>query len=195
MIFSLKNLTLDKLKEENLDLYQSIMDEATANVAVENANIEKAKAEKAKAEQVPVETDEVKRLKEENAALKASQERIATDSRIREFGAKLKVKEVADECIKAGMTFNEAIVKMADANANFVKDVSESFDDTSSAQAGTDTQSSKTDVEVKTFRDAIRLVAERDSISKMEAATKAQTEFKDLFDKQYEGVYRITDED
>lgn len=170
-----ENLSLADLKEKYPEEYFSLMEEAN----------------KAAKGSLPDDNSEMETLRAENEQLKKDKARIDCDARIRKYGKKLNVEEKAEECVKKEMSFDEALVELADANSNHVKKVKDSFDDSSSTEVGTDTNKDKTVVEPDTFAEAIKLIKSRDNCSRIEAANKAKTEFKEIFDAQYENINNI----
>lgn len=183
MIFNKKKgeeLTLEQLREKYPEDYKNLMDAAKEAVL----------PAKPKVEEVVVDPEKVQLVKE-NAELKAANERVTLDKKIKEYGGKLGVDKEATQCIEQRSSLEDSLIVMVDAHANYLSNVKKSFDDTSSAQAGTDTQPEKTETEPKTFHEAQMMIKKRDDCSLMVATEKAQVEYKELFDANYEGLNKI----
>ena len=166
MMFSKKTaIDLNKLKEEDPDAYNALMNDAKANVEHD-------------------ENTELAQYKNELAQYKNKEARIKIDAQITSYGEKLKVPEVAKKAIKDELDFEAALKCMIDENIKNVKDIKTSFDDTASIAAGEDLEEGNED-EPKTFHEAMNMIAERDKSTKAVASKKAQKEFPKLFAKKY----------
>lgn len=167
MMFSNKKaINLKKVQEDDPDAYTALMNDAKA--AVEHD-----------------ENTELTQAQTELAQYKNKEARIGIDTQITDYGKKLKVEDTAAEAIKAELSFEDALLKMVNYHVENVKDIEESFNETSSVAAGEDLKDGNED-EPKTFYGAMHMIMERDKITATEASNKAQKEFPKLFAKRME---------
>lgn len=177
MLFSKnKSVDLTKLKEENPDAYNALIDDVKAAINHEES----------------VELTEANKKIEE---LTQQKERDALNTKITEYGKSLKVEETAKEAIEKKMSFDDALKLMIDAHTKNAEDIAASFEETASKAAGANLDDEDKELsEPKSFIEAIRIIAARDGITKAEAAQKAKIEYKDLFDKNYETAPKLEEE-
>lgn len=178
MLFSKnKKVDLVTLKTESPEIYNDLIADVRTAIGAEDS----------------------KELLEANAKiveLTQKTERKEIDDKITEYGKSLKVETVAKACIEAKMSLAEALPKLLDSHIKGVKDTAESFKDTASAAAGANIDDDDSNVsKPKTFVEAIRIVSLRDKCTKAEAATKAQKEYKELFDAQYEDLPKLEEDE
>ena len=167
MLFSKnKKVTLVDLKEHDPDNYSTIVEEVKTELNIK-------------------ESEALEKANKTIVELTTKLERHEADSMILAYGEKLQVVDVAKKAVEEKLDFNTALKKIVDANIEKVKSLTDSFDDSSSSAAGSTGDLDNHDVEPKTFVEAIHVIAERDKITKKEAAIKAQKEYKTLFDAQY----------
>ena len=177
MLFSKnKKVNLEALKTESPEVYDELMADIKKAIGFEQS------AELEAAQKTIVE-------------LTQKTERETEDAKIIEYGKSLKVEEVMNQAIKDKVSFDVALIKMVDAHLKNIKDFVASFEDTASEAAGANLDDDdKTETEPKTFVEAMRFIANRDKITKAEAAEKAKKEFKTLFDEQYEDLLKLEEE-
>ena len=157
--------TLAVMKEKDPEGYAAMMDAVKGEV-VHDENVELAAA------------------KATIAASAATNERASLDARITQYGAGLKVEEIAKTAITGKLDFNAALLAMADAAIVDIKNVSESTEETGSEAAG---EGSDTLEEgPKTFAAALKFVRARDGIKGEALIDKVNTEFPGLQEANYE---------
>jgi len=162
--------TLSELQEHNGDLYTSLMEEARGSL---NASSEEDELDTRSEREIELEA-KVETLEA------ADSERMETE-KIASYASKLGV-EVPESEEK--MSFSDALVSMVDSMEEKAENLKDAFEETASVPAGVSNENGDDD-EPKTFVAAIRMIAERDDISKTEASQKAKVEFKKLLNKQY----------
>jgi len=160
MMFSKTKLDLKKIKEEDPEAYQELVSEAENNLD--------------KKESVAL-----KEARERIAAFEVKEKRKEIDAKIEKYGVDLNVPEIAKEAIENGLEFSDALVKIIDAHIENQTNLEDSFDETAPAQAGVNNETEDEEAP-KSMVEAIRMIAERDGITKAEAAKKAMKEFPNL---------------
>jgi ClpP class serine protease len=147
-----KDVTVEELKTENPEVYQSIVDIGK--------------------EEVKKELEETTRVEKEN------QEKV---TKIRNFAAKLNQLELAETLISEGKSVTDAFESLANAaKANETK-LETAFEQTAPASAGNAGQDMGAEDEPKNKQQAMEFVRKRDDCSKAEAWKKARREFTSLF--------------
>ena len=168
MLFGKNKLTFESLaamKETNPEGYAAIMGVAKTEVEHE-------------------ESVELVAARAALAANSALNERAVLDAKISQYGSALKVEDVAKTAITGKLDFNTALLAMVDAHIKSVKDIEEAFETTGSEGVGEGSEN--LEEAPKTFAAAITFIKKRDGIKGKAAVEKAQEEFKELFESQYE---------
>lgn len=124
--------------------------------------------------------EEIKGLNEKLVQTTHSLEKMENKEKILTYAGKLNLK---NEDVKdlIDFPFNEAVIKMIDMAAPKLKNQRILFEKSAPPAVGTEPGSPK----VKTFKECIEFVMNRDSIDAMNAARKAAVEFSEEFNKNY----------
>jgi len=146
---------LDNLKSFNEDLYNSLVTEAQSGLLTQ---VDELKSELAKRDE---------------------------QAKIRAYGAKLGLGDVAEECISNGLDYTQSIEKLIDSSSEKNDENLQSFEKSSSDEIGDSAGEDEDNDSPNTFASAISLVSERDGITKREASKVAKVEFPELFKKIY----------
>jgi hypothetical protein len=165
-----KNLT--DLKAGHEGLYEELMEEARGSLNQSSTDETDTRSKR-----------EIE-LEAQVGALELSASNKAEDEKIISYATKLKVKvpKLAEGTER--MSFNDALLIMVDSSTKKEENIGDAFAATASNAAGTSLEQGD-ETEPETFIAAMRMVAERDKLSMVDARKKASLEFKELFNKQY----------
>jgi len=130
-------------------------------------------------------------LVKENQELKTKLEKLENNNKIKEYGEKLKV----DTVNLIDKPFSESLLAMVNQHLKEEKDTAESFKETASEQVGVTPKIESSKEVVTNFHEAMIFIKKRDNCTIQVAAEKAQVEFKNLFNKIYEGMNLESNED
>jgi len=165
MLFKKNKINLEEMQTSDPEGYTALMEAAKGAVEVEQSEeLTQAKAR-------------IKELEDKDA-------RAQVDAQITEYGNALKVPDAAKKAIEDGVDFNTALKAMVDDHIKNVKDIEESFEETTPDIAGESLEEGNDD-DPKTFGEAINMIAERDKCSKADASQKAKKEFPKLLEKRW----------
>jgi FtsZ-binding cell division protein ZapB len=118
-------------------------------------------------------------LKGENTTLKEEKIKNENTEKITRLGKVFGQTEVAQQCVEDGLSYADAVVKVAEGVLAKQEVAEQEFNETASTPANIELEGE--DEEVKTWFEAVNLIAKREGIKKEAAARVAANEFPILF--------------